>query len=356
METSKQIAIGIVGCGALTELYYAPSLREIERAGLARVASIFDPSPERLAAIGALLPGAKQFADFGEFLKSAPAMAILASPAKFHAPQSIALLEKGAFVLCEKPMAATVDEAEKMMAAAGANQRLAVGLFRRFFPATQLIREYMERGILGKPLRFEFTEGGAFNWPAQSASFFEKKTAHGGVLLDLGVHLLDLALWWFGEPASFEYEDDAMGGLEINSVLRLDYASGLKGVVQLSRDWDLPNRYVIHCEKGWIAWKVGEANQIEIGAQGMTTALKAQVHETKRFAAGKLAPSYAESFVLQLLNCLHAMEGRACLAVPGAEGIRSLRLIEACYGKRQLLRMPWMTKTEMTRAAALAFA
>lgn len=102
-------------------------------------------------------------------------------------------------VLCVKPLACTLNEANQMVAAAQtADRLLAVGLFRRFFPALQTIKALVAGGALGTPTSFHFAEGGAFNWPAASASFFQKQHSQGGVLLDLGVHLLDLSCWWFG--------------------------------------------------------------------------------------------------------------------------------------------------------------
>lgn len=342
--------VGIAGCGAITEMYYVPSLRELERAGYATVTAIFDPSAERVSKVGAQLIGAKRFTDFSEFVKSAPQLGIVASPATFHAEQTIKLLESGASVLCEKPIASNLAEAEQMLAAAAREKRkLAVGLFRRFFPACNLIREYIAAETLGKVIDFEFSEGGMFNWPAQSASFFQKKTAQGGVFLDVGAHLLDLMLWWFGDPTSFEYSDDAMSGLEINSVARFEFANGLRGRVQLSRDWELPNKYVIRCEKGWIAWKVGDANHIEIGAKGSSHTILGETME-----GGSSAANYTESFVAQLANCIEAITNEERLVVPGEEGIRSLRLIEKCYQSRKLLPMPWLTEVEMARARELA--
>ncbi|MBO0696702.1 MAG: Gfo/Idh/MocA family oxidoreductase, partial [Verrucomicrobia bacterium] len=300
--------------------------------------------------VGAQLTGAKQFTDFREFVDSAPQLAIVASPPKFHAQQTISLLEGGASVLCEKPIASNSAEAGQMLAAATrAKRKLAVGLFRRFFPACKLIREYIATEILGKVVDFEFSEGGMFNWPAQSASFFQKETAQGGVFFDVGAHLLDLMLWWFGDPTSFEYSDDAMGGLEINSVARFEFANGLHGRVQLSRDWELPNKYVIRCEKGWFAWKVGDANHVEIGANGTGYTLLGETLEDRSSAA-----NYAESFVAQLANCIKAITDGQPLVVPGEEGIRSLRLIEKCYRSRKLLPMPWLTEVEMARARELA--
>ncbi len=350
MAATTTVTFGLVGCGAITEMYYAPSVRELERVGYATVTAIFDPSAERVAKVGAQLTGAKQFTDFSAFVKSAPQLAIVASPAKFHAEQTIKLLESGALVLCEKPIASTVAEAEQMLAAATrAKRKLAVGLFRRFFPACNLIREYIAVETLGKPIDFEFSEGGMFNWPAQSASLFQKKNAQGGVFLDLGTHLLDLMLWWFGDPTSFDYADDSMGGLEINSVTRFEFANGLSGKVQLSRDWELPNKYVIRCEKGWLAWKVGDANHVEIGASGSRHTILGETLEDHSSAA-----NYAESFVAQLANCVEAISGDEKLVVPGEEGIRSLRLIEKCYQSRKLLPMPWLTEVEMARASELA--
>jgi predicted dehydrogenase len=350
MAATAKVAIGVVGCGAIAEMYYAPSLRELERAGYATVTAIFDPSAERVAKVGVQLRGGKQFTDFSRFVKSAPQLAIVASPAAFHAEQAIKLLESGASVLCEKPIASNTAEAEQMLAAATrAKRKLAVGLFRRFFPACNLIREYIAAETLGKMIDFEFSEGWMFNWPAQSASFFQKKTAQGGVFLDLGAHLLDLMLWWVGDPTSLEYFDDAMGGLEINSVARFEFANGSRGRVQLSRDWELPNKYVIRCEKGWLAWKVGEANRVEIGAKGSGRTILGETLED-----GSSAANYAESFVAQLANCIKAITADEKLLVPGEEGIRSLRLIEKCYQSRKLLPMPWLAEVEMARARELA--
>ncbi len=341
--------IGLLGCGAVSELYYGPSLRAIEAKGLAKVAGLFDMNPERLSLMGRQLSGARQFSSLDAFLDAGLAMVIVASPARFHAEHSIAALRRGSFVLCEKPMATSVEEAESMLDAASG--RLAVGLFRRFFPAARMIRECLSAGMLGKAVSFEFAEGGLFEWPAQSASFFQRKTAQGGVLLDLGVHMLDLALWWFGEPDSVEYEDDAMGGLEINSVARLGYANGLRGIARLSRDWPTSNRYLIKCEKGWLAWVVGQADQVEMGLYGDDAlGMRARIHQAKHASLDMPAAGYKESFVLQILNCLEAAGGRGKLAVPAEEGLRSLRLIQRCYRSRALLKMPWLSEVEERRA------
>lgn len=351
---STPLRIALIGCGAITEQYYAPALQEGGRHTPLHVAALFDPAQQRLEAVQPAFPGATPVREFQNLLAIQPDLAIVASPPGFHASQTMALLAAGMHVLCEKPLACTLAEANQMVAAAQtADRLLAVGLFRRFFPALQTIKALVAGGALGAPTSFHFAEGGAFNWPAASASFFQKQHSQGGVLLDLGVHLLDLSCWWFGAPASITYADDAMGNLEANSHLQLSYTSGLTGEVRLSRDTPCSNRYVIEFEQGKVVWHVGDANHLDVSFKGSSFSLSGELREQSA-GQDQAADSYHHSFVNQILNVAAAARGLEPLRVPAAEAISSLRLIEQCYASKQLLPMPWLSPAELERAQALA--
>jgi predicted dehydrogenase len=351
---STPLRIALIGCGAITEQYYAPALKEAGKHTSLEVTALFDPAQQRLNALEPSFPGAAPLIEFEALIAARPDLAIVASPPKFHAAQTIALLRAGVHVLCEKPLACTLDEANQMVAAAQtADRLLAVGLFRRFFPALQTIKALMAGGALGAPTSFHFAECGAFNWPAASASFFQKQHSQGGVLLDLGVHLLDLSCWWFGAPASITYADDAMGNLEANSHLQLTYTSGLTGEVRLSRDTPCSNRYVIEFEQGKVVWHVGDANHLDVSFKGSSFSLSGELREQSA-GQDQVADSYHQSFVRQILNVVAAARGLEPLRVPAAEAISSLRLIEHCYANRQLIPMPWLSPAELERAQALA--
>jgi predicted dehydrogenase len=233
---------------------------------------------------------------------------------------------------------------------------LAIGLFRRFFPVNRTIRDLVRNQNLGAVRRFEISEGGAFQWPAQSASFFQKSASQGGVLADLGVHVLDLILWWFGMPETVRYEDDAMGGLEANCRIELTFAGGVGGTVRLSRDAPLPNETVIEFERGWVRCAAAAANEMEVGFAGAEFAAGGQVVNTAGPGAPRGLPgdSYHQSFARQLRSFLAAVRGEGPVEVPAEEGIRSLRLIESCYRQRTLMDMPWLSAEEKTYAATLA--
>ena len=350
------VTVALVGCGAIAEQYYAPALAEAGRHTPLAVVAVFDPSPARVAALKRWFPDAAAFSEFEELHAVRPDLAIVASPPRFHAEQVNALLAAGAHVLCEKPMAGTVEQAESMVGMAhAANRLLAVGLFRRFFPALQTIKALVSNQTLGAPRLFHFSEGGPFNWPAASASFFQKGQSPGGVLADLGIHVLDLVHWWFGRPTELACADDAMGNLEANSEVTLKFAGGLAGVVRVSRDTPMHNVFTIQFENGLVRWKVGDANHLDVQFPGAPGELRSELWEAvpEKHDAFRRAPTYHQSFVKQLLNVVAAARGEEPLRVSGEEALHSLRLVENCYRCRTLLPMPWLTPRELEPARAL---
>lgn len=358
---SGLVQVGLVGCGAVSQLYYVPALKELVRHNLVQVKALFDPAPENVAQVNRSFPAAVQVKDLAELPKLGIDLAIIASPPRYHAEQTIQLLKAGLSVLCEKPMAVTAAEGEAMVeAAAAAPGILAIGLFRRFLPATQAIRDLLALNLLGDIKTFYAYEGGNFSWPVQSAGFFHKATpqGRGGVLLDIGVHLLDLLIWWWGKPVEVHYEDDAMGGIEANCRLQLKFAPGFTGEVRLSRDWSLPNRYVIQGSQGWLSWNVHEAGGIEMGFYQSGFALKGNLHrqdcEHGLPALGPPGFTFEQSFIRQLCNVVAAIGGTEPLVVSGAQGLESLKLIETCYQHRTLMAMPWLSEAETVSAQRLS--
>ncbi|MCE0522313.1 MAG: Gfo/Idh/MocA family oxidoreductase [Methylacidiphilales bacterium] len=351
--------IALLGCGAVSELYYAPVLKHLEAEGVTVLAAVFDPDAERAATFRAQFPHAVIYPD-ESFLQKAPLdLAIVASPVSFHEAHSLRALEAGIAVLCEKPLAANTESAARMVATAQKHQQiLAVGLLRRFYSNVQFTRRIIQNKALGAVMSFSIHEGGSFNWPARSDSFFRKKTAGGGVLLDLGVHVLDLVVHWFGEPQELTYADDAMGGLEANCRMELSYSAGFKGSVHLSRDWKTSNLYVIEFERGTLKLPAGEAEEVALQLHDSSLSLEGLVKDRSGLelsaSAVFSASTYQQAFLAQLKDLIFAIETSGRPAVPAEEGIRSLRLIEQCYQKRTLMEMPWLTPEESKSSQLLA--
>jgi len=352
------VSVALIGCGAVASGYYAPALAALEREGALRVSALLDPDGRNVDALRVRFPAAAAVDDVAALVARPVELAIVASPPRFHAEQTIAALRAGVAVLCEKPMATTVAEGEAMIAAAHASGRvLAVGFYRRFLPAARTIRDLLRSGRLGTVRRFHCAEGGTFRWPARSASFFERG-AGGGVLADVGVHVLDLLGWWLGRPANVTYEDDAMGGVEANCRIQLDYAEGFSGEVRLSRDTAQPNRWVIECSDGWVAWHVHDGERIEIGVGGVELGFDATLRTIVDAGVGRrlgaAGDGFARSFVAQLRHVVTAIRRGVPALVSGSEGLESLRVIDECYRHRTLMSMPWLGTAELARAHHLS--
>jgi predicted dehydrogenase len=348
------VRIAIVGCGAVSQELHAPSLVALERRGLATVAWISDPSPTSVDAMSALFPQARTCPSLDGVADAGCDVALVASPVSMHGVQTIRCLEAGLHVLCEKPIALTSAEADRMIAASKATGRLlAVGHVRRFFTASQWIREAVTTRRFGKPRGFTAIEGGAFAWPAKSAGFFDRSTNGGGVLIDNGIHALDLLIWWFGDPVGIAYRDDAMGGIETNCRVDMDFGD-FTGSLQLSWDFQTPVVYRLEFEHAWIKWQPYTATRLELGFPGMDHALEADlVPADPRLMAPRATPrwpDYFEAFLPEWMNFLAAVRGQEDLVVPAAEAVKSLQVVENCYRQASFLEPPWFSDRERTEA------
>lgn len=355
MTAFRRLQVALVGCGAVSRLYYVPALQELERLGQVGVAALFDPNPENLTPVQKAFPAARHVRDFDELKRIDLDLAIVASPPQYHAGQAIRLLEAGASVLCEKPMALSVAEGEAMLAAAeDARRVLAIGLVRRFFPAAETIHHLLSRNMLGEVKSFTFSEGRVFRWPVQSASYFRDN----GVLRDIGVHVLDLLIWWWGQPEEILYEDDAMGGVELNCRIQLRFRQGFKGEVRLSREVRLQNTFSVQAEHGQLRWDIDETDQLQIRFSDSNRPLAGQLHAMRNVdgmasAASPVGADFQQCFLSQLKNVIAAVHGVERLIVPGEAALASLRAIEHCYSRPALMDMPWLSEQEALRARGL---
>ncbi|MDP7252396.1 MAG: Gfo/Idh/MocA family oxidoreductase [Planctomycetota bacterium] len=125
----------------------------------------------------------------------------VALPNFLHAPISIMMLEAGKHVMCEKPMATTVEEAEAMQAAARKSGRKFMMHFNtRFTPASLYIKSLVKKGLVGDVYHARTIWHRRQGIPGVGGWFTIKEKSGGGPLIDIGVHRIDLALWLMGHP------------------------------------------------------------------------------------------------------------------------------------------------------------
>jgi predicted dehydrogenase len=167
--------------------------------GLVAEVVICDPSEEMAREALACVPNAQLIASFGDLLALHPDGVVIATPSALHAKQCLAALESGAAVFCQKPLGRnTLEVAAVIEAARKADRLLGVDLSYRHTAAMHAIRERVQIGDLGQVFTADLVFHNAYG--PQSGWFWDPKLSGGGCLIDLGVHLVDLALWLLDFP------------------------------------------------------------------------------------------------------------------------------------------------------------
>ncbi len=185
------IELGIIGAGTVARLHAEAALK----AGL-RVAGICDIDPDRAGQLAAQYPGAVA-TDSVEALLGRPEIAavVVAVPNCHHKTVAIAAMQAGKDVLLEKPMAMSVAECDEIIAACRQTGRiLQMGFVCRGAPAVVAARGLVENGRLGRVYHVKASVYRQRGIPGLGRWFTTRAMSGGGALMDVGVHLVDLAL------------------------------------------------------------------------------------------------------------------------------------------------------------------
>jgi len=168
-------------------------MEALARDGLAEVAAVADPQEEALEAAAEVAPEAERAASLEELLENDLDGVVIATPSALHAEQAVAALERGLAVFCQKPLARDAEETRRVLSAAReADRLLAVDLSYRHVEALRAAQEVVDDGEIGLVHSLDLVFHNAYGpdkpWSTKA------ELAGGGCLIDLGTHLVDLAL------------------------------------------------------------------------------------------------------------------------------------------------------------------
>ena len=194
----RTLAWGLVGAGDIVRKRVGPALRDLATCDLAAVCR----ARADLAESSARAFGAKRwYATCRDLLADGDIEAVyLATPPARHAEQTVTAAEAGKHVLCEKPMAISVAECDRMIAACRAHGvRLGIAYYRHFYPVIGRIKDILASGEIGS---VTLAQMNAFEWfnPAvgQPRHWLVTREAGGGPMFDFGCHRIEVLLHLFG--------------------------------------------------------------------------------------------------------------------------------------------------------------
>ena len=314
--TSETMRVAVVGAGNIARTHLrAYSANDVV------VAAIADVDFERARAL-AEEAGARPYADYREMLDAERVDAVsICTPPNAHRDAALLALGKRLPVLCEKPLARSVAEGRGIAEAVErAGVPFQIGLCHRFHSTVMRLKELIDSAALGRPVAFR--NRFATRIPNIQQSWFANPSiSGGGVILDNGVHSIDLFRFLCGEVVSVVAQrSTTIPSLEVEdtAALALTSESGIVGTIELS--WNTPgsdNAITVYGSAGQatVDYNAQEIRYRRAGDEGWTV-------------EGESAPNRFAREVAHFLECIKT----GAAPSPGIQdGLRALEVIEQAY-------------------------
>ncbi|WP_174612984.1 Gfo/Idh/MocA family protein [Virgibacillus ihumii] len=328
MDTLK---VAVVGCGSIARNRHLPEYAAEENVQIKAVCDVVEERAMEMAN----LYGSDVYIDYHEMVKETEIDAVsVCTPNALHAPVSIAALEAGKHVLCEKPMATSSEEAEEMIQAAEkSGKKLMIAHNQRFVPSHQKARELIENGEIGKIYSFRttFGHGGPEGWSVDGKRswFFKKELAFIGAMGDLGVHKSDLIRYLLADEIAEVgalVENSAKENIDVddNAVCILKTITGIIGT--LTASWSYvsseDNSTIIYGENAILRLEDDPVNSLVVQYKNGETVKYELGQIQSNDEDGQTSTAVIEHFVSSVLQ-------DKPVPVSGDEGKKSLEVILA---------------------------
>ena len=317
---NNALRVGVIGCGGIGRTH----LNAYRANGVVPVA-VADSNQRAVDAAVAEF-GGRGYPDFDELIRVGGVDAVsICTPPASHREIVVTALEAGIAVLCEKPMATSVADAEAMAVVADrTGTLLTIGFCHRFQPHVERLRDLVANGDLGTVLMFRNRFAGHLKQVEQTW-FARPEVAGGGVMFDTCVHSVDLFRFLVGEPervkALSASTPTALGpalDVEDTAIISLSTASGALGVIEAS--WRTPP---------------GEWTLTIYGTAGSATVDYA-TDELRLRPAGKGDEQVVEvpagdRFEREIAHFMAAVQGHEPPRVTARDGVAANRILAAAY-------------------------
>lgn len=323
MATSD-IRIGMVGAGAIAQVAHLPVLRKMKGV---EIAGICDSDGPKARALAQRLGVDGAYTDIEELLEFGRCDAVvICTPNHLHEDHTLAALAAGAHVVVERPIAlSTAGVSRVLKAAEKAGRHVLVAMNHRFRGDVQAVHKFIAGGELGNLATIR-TGWHVFRAARQQMGWRSRRVeSGGGVMLDLGLPMLDLAIWIAGRPAVERVSASLSGSGQIDEIggVQLYCANGISIFCDVS--W----RYVGEGERFWLDVQ-GQKGSASISPFRVYKEMhNTPVDVTPTGAAGR-EHQFTQSYRSEWAYFLAGVRGEVTL-VPPEDQVRLHKVLEAIY-------------------------
>ncbi len=323
--TEDRIRIGLVGAGAIAQLAHLPVLSKIKNAELVAVCDNDGPKARSLAdRFG--VPDA--FTDIDDMLDFDQLDAVLiSSPTHLHEPHVLAALKAKLHVFCERPLSLTSKGVERILAAANkVDRKVVIGNNHRFRSDVQQLYRFIKGGELGA---ISGIRAGQYQFRGRRDGWrYRKAEAGGGVFLDFGFTLVDMAMWLtdFPEPIRVSAHMDRGKGanaVEDSMVVQLELAGGL--VTSFDVSWSY-----VGTEERWWFESLGARGSARLSPLRVIKNLNGKPTDVSPTGAAARESVFLQSYRAELTHFIAVLRGEVPYEVPEDQLIVQ-KIVEAIY-------------------------
>jgi predicted dehydrogenase len=322
METVK---VGIVGAGWIAQVVHLPILTKLKEA---QVVAICDRDRGRARLVAEKYGIRKVYADLDRMLEEEEFGAlVVATSTDAHKDATLAGLKAGRDVLVEKPIARTYSEALAMSEAAKESRRvLMVGMNHRFRPDTMILKSFLQGKEIGK---LQYVK---VSWlrkqSSNSAWLTQKEKSGGGVLVDLGIVMLDMALWLMDYP-------------EVKKVSAVHFKQKTRSVEDTSLlTVTMKGGAVVSLEVSWSMCVTDDVYTCQVfGNEGSASLNPLRIHKELHGNLVNLTPAkleppqtwYKRSYENELRHFLGSSRHQHPVVSTSEEAVQRMKVVEAAY-------------------------
>ena len=335
--TPQRVRMGLIGCGKIAALH-ALALDTLPQA---EFVACCDRNVERAQAMADRYTVPHVFDDVDQLVGSGLIdAALVCTPHPAHEPVVVAAAEAGIHVLCEKPIATTLGEADRMIGATSqAGVKFGVIFQRRFWPAARRIRAAIDAGKIGRITLGECT---VRLWRGPEYFALDPwrgkwTTEGGGILMNQAVHSIDHFQWFMGRATEVTgriatLRHGAYIDVEDTAVATVVFENGALGVIQASSTFQpaFGFRVAIHGDSGSTVG-VWERHEGELGVNDIWSISGEEAMPAAWLAEDDGVTGFPQFHLLQIEDFLQAILDDRAPAVTGAEARKSLEIILAIY-------------------------
>jgi predicted dehydrogenase len=322
--------VSIVGLGAIAQIAHLPILVSIDDV---EITAVCDVDKSKAKTIAQRYSIKNYYTDFDKMLdENESEVLIVTVPTNYHKELTLKALEHGLDVLVEKPLAREYDEAQLMVDSAKKNKRkLMVGMNNRFRPDFMMQKSFVSSGELGDIF---YIKAGFLRRRSTAEKWsLKKEEAGGGVFMDLGIVLLDAALWLLKYPevksisaVNYNHESDSV---EDSSFSLIRFENDATAMIECS--------WTLHREEDLFYCNVfGREGSSSVNPLKILKKMHGTLVNVTPLKMEKPANIFKKSIEYELKNFFNSIRNDTPIISTGEEALVRLRIIDALYKSAKL--------------------